>query len=737
MSRGKLRLPVYFQDLERLGSGAMGHVLRARDTRLDRIVALKILSPQLRDNEEVLQRFAREARAQARVRHPNVVQVYGAEIENDPPYLVMEYIRGRDLQDLLRRQGPFPEERVLSLAGPLCGAIQALHDAGVIHRDLKPANLMIREENGEPVVMDLGLVSLTEETVLTRTGSILGSPLYLAPESMGHQVWSPHSDQFQVGVILYELLTGTSRVPGRDIGEVVRCLTRGEFRDWPEDSPVSERTREAIDRACRLAPGSRHANCQALGAALTEGREKPRARSRPTRRLPRIPTPSLGCGGRGRALLALGILMLFLAVGWWSKPAAAPLEISYRALGSVLVAQFRSETPGGVVLEVEGREPVTPESPGSTPTRRILPGLEPDHPTRVRLRWPGGSDAWISLSAEPPAISPRLRLGDQGTVLLQVGRPVTLGFEGSAHPPRRVGPGPVSLVPPAGDRWNLVWEEEGLEFHHTWTRASVLESSLPGEVALWEDVDALEIESRRARQTAGSREPDPIVEERSQRAARRTWVRELLQSPLSRSLRQRLWTAWKRWELSTHLSGLMEGEERWPGPPFPEVGAQAYLVPESWEGRTWEPVLTALGGIPREDGKIRVTTAAGKRLATSKYIRSAHGAVFSWPEHPREAGQEVALSLQVYGLDSNGIVEIDLDPGGPDQAPFRLLLWPPGFGEPEGPDYMGWWTTVLPADLAPPVGHRVQLRLTCGLGADAILTSFLRVEVRWREQRKE
>ncbi len=194
-----------------LGQGAMGAVYLAHDTQLDRPVALKIPKFAQEDDQDLLERFYREARAVATLHHPNICPVYDAgEIEGQV-FLSMAFIKGRPLSDFIKAKKKQGERSVAKLVMKLAHALQEAHEIGVVHRDLKPANIMVGKK-GEPVVMDFGLARKIDsnETQITQFGTIVGTPAYMSPEQVeGHpDSVGPLSDQYSLGVILYELLAG-------------------------------------------------------------------------------------------------------------------------------------------------------------------------------------------------------------------------------------------------------------------------------------------------------------------------------------------------------------------------------------------------------------------------------------------------------------------------------------------------------------------------------------------------
>jgi serine/threonine protein kinase/formylglycine-generating enzyme required for sulfatase activity len=195
-----------------LGQGAMGSVYLAEDTQLGRQVALK--TPQFTDDseQELLERFYREARAAATLRHPGICPVYDVGDIDGVHYITMAYIEGRPLSDFVAPEMPQTEQQILIAVGKIAQALQQAHDHGIVHRDLKPANVMI-DGQGHPVIMDFGLaqqIRTGEDVRLTQTGMILGSPAYMSPEQVEGDPTKvgPAADQYGLGVILYELLTG-------------------------------------------------------------------------------------------------------------------------------------------------------------------------------------------------------------------------------------------------------------------------------------------------------------------------------------------------------------------------------------------------------------------------------------------------------------------------------------------------------------------------------------------------
>ncbi|RLU94729.1 serine/threonine protein kinase [Streptomyces griseocarneus] len=197
-----------------IGQGGMGQVWTAYDRRLDRRVAVKLLRPDrmaggTEGADEMRRRFVRECRVTAQVDHRGLVTVHDAGSDGEDLYLVMQYVEGADLADHLAENDPYPWQWAVSVAAQLCSVLSAVHAVPIIHRDLKPRNVMVRPD-GSVLVLDLGVAAVldTDTTRLTRTGSPIGSPAYMAPEqAMGGAV-GPYTDLYALGVLLHELLSG-------------------------------------------------------------------------------------------------------------------------------------------------------------------------------------------------------------------------------------------------------------------------------------------------------------------------------------------------------------------------------------------------------------------------------------------------------------------------------------------------------------------------------------------------
>lgn len=228
-----------YQIQRRLGEGAMGVVYLANDQRMDREVAIKQLSPSLLGDKELMARFRQEARALARLVHPNIVQAFDFIEEGHQAWITMEYVEGQELNELLTDQ-PMAVEETLDLTRQVASAMAYAHEQGVVHRDLKPANILVTA-NGSIKIMDFGVAKLNESSMLTRVGTIMGSPAFMSPEqASGHEV-GDSTDIYALGIMLYRMLTGHYPFTGDAKSIIAQHLTKvpepvGNFRpDVPDE----------------------------------------------------------------------------------------------------------------------------------------------------------------------------------------------------------------------------------------------------------------------------------------------------------------------------------------------------------------------------------------------------------------------------------------------------------------------------------------------------------------------
>jgi eukaryotic-like serine/threonine-protein kinase len=320
----------------RLGAGGMGEVYKAKDTRLDRTVAIKVLPAHVATAPQARERFEREARAVAALNHPHVCTLYDVGSHDGVDFLVMEYLDGVTLTC------PVPVDDAVKLAIDIAGALAAAHRQGILHRDLKPGNVMVTP-NGVKL-LDFGLAKSTESDIsVTQTGIVVGTVAYMSPEQVNGQLLDTRSDIFSFGALLYEMVSGKPAFAGTTAGQVMSAI----LRDDPP--PLPESGLEAIVRKCLAKdPDQRYRTMDDVRAALEPvalGRNEQPAPVDLVRGNHQRSPPRLGRARSSRIAMLLTAALLVVAAGltWWTvtRSTDPPLELSFQqitSLGNVIEA---------------------------------------------------------------------------------------------------------------------------------------------------------------------------------------------------------------------------------------------------------------------------------------------------------------------------------------------------------------------------------------------------------------
>ena len=336
----------HYRVLEKIGSGAMGEVFRARDERLGRDVALKLIRPASSDNPDHLRRFEQEARAAAALNHPNILAIYDVGFEGSVPYIVSELLEGKNLRQRLLG-GPIPVAEAADYALQIAQGLTAAHERLIVHRDLKPENLFITLD-GRVKILDFGVAklqpptdddrSLESMTTVTKHGAIIGTVAYMSPEQLRGKAVDPRSDIFSFGAILYEMLAGGRAFQGETEVDTMTAVLREEPASAKfEESAIPQGYRDIISHCLEKDPENRFQSSKDLVFAL-----QTLSASSPLRMVParKTKTRALALPWALVALLAAGAALLAV-LQFFRTPAGPP---TYRRLtfeaGTIYSARF-------------------------------------------------------------------------------------------------------------------------------------------------------------------------------------------------------------------------------------------------------------------------------------------------------------------------------------------------------------------------------------------------------------
>ncbi|MGH7570085.1 MAG: protein kinase domain-containing protein, partial [Gemmatimonadales bacterium] len=257
-----------YEILAELGRGGMATVYLAQDIALDRKVAIKLMSPALLEGEGMVERFKREARTAAALSHPHIIPIYAVKESEHLLFFVMKFIEGRALDSVIKQVGPLPIPMVQTILHQVGGALAYAHRRGIVHRDIKPANIMI-DADGWAIVTDFGIAKVTEKQGLTMTGATIGTPSYMSPEQCAAKEVTGASDQYSLGIVVYEMLTG--KLPF--VADSVLALMYAHFNEPPP--PVTGARPEcpaelaaALQRMLEKGPADRFPDLDAAVGAI-------------------------------------------------------------------------------------------------------------------------------------------------------------------------------------------------------------------------------------------------------------------------------------------------------------------------------------------------------------------------------------------------------------------------------------------------------------------------------------
>jgi len=376
-----------YQIIEELGRGGMAVVYRAYQPSLNRYVAIKVLPPQLSFDQQFVDRFQREARAAANLRHPNIVVIHDVAHHDDTYYIVMEYLEGRTLKELVEQTGPLPPQRAAHIVEQVAAALDYAHQRGFVHRDVKPANIFVSE--GDRVTLtDFGIAKAASETEhLTRTGTLMGTPEYMSPEQAEGGSVDHRTDLYALGVVLYQMLVG--RVPFR--GTTPHAVLHDVIYEAPPpprqlNPSLSPALEQVVLKAIAKQPDDRYQRgaelVKDLRRALTEPKPKPVVAPPPQAAKPaRQGRSPVGWILGGIAAVVLLLLAAVLLLGG-NNPETTPVPATTAAPAQETPAPIAttseppaapSETPISDTPVAIASDTPSPTTPAVAPTDTALP----------------------------------------------------------------------------------------------------------------------------------------------------------------------------------------------------------------------------------------------------------------------------------------------------------------------------------------------------------------------------
>jgi formylglycine-generating enzyme required for sulfatase activity/Leucine-rich repeat (LRR) protein len=324
---GSLGRLAHYEILEVVGQGAFGTVLRAFDEKLQRVVAIKVMAPELAATSPARKRFVREAQSSAQIRHENVVSVYAVE-EKPLPYLVMEYIPGVTLQQRLDEKGPLDVPTVLRLGTQIAEGLAAAHAKDLIHRDVKPGNILLESGMRDRVkITDFGLARAADDASMTQSGTIAGTPMYMAPEQALGKKLDQRADLFSFGSVLYQMVSGRPPFRASSTLAVLKRLTEDTPRSIREIIPESPTWLcDIITKLHAKNPDERYQSAREIADVLANCEAQLKEHSR-LKDLSLIPRAKAQPAGWWKWLATAALLLLILAIGLYTftRPGSQPV----------------------------------------------------------------------------------------------------------------------------------------------------------------------------------------------------------------------------------------------------------------------------------------------------------------------------------------------------------------------------------------------------------------------------
>ena len=464
-----------YEIVEVIGRGGMGIVLRGIDSRLNRVVAIKVLAPELASNPNARRRFYREGQAAAAVSHDHVVTIHAVDDHERLPYLVMEFVAGESLEECIRRAGPLPVESVLRMGRQAALGLAAAHEVGLVHRDMKPANILLENGIQRVRITDFGLARATDDVSMTQTGTVSGTPLYMSPEQAGGEAVDHRSDLFSLGSVLYAMCTGRPAFRAQTTLAVIKRVCEDTPRPIREVNPdIPQWLVDIIDRLMAKKPDERIQNSAELAELL--GSHLAHLQDPDNVPAPASAQPKPSSGLRSLRSLLLAALMIG-GIGLGITEAAGVTNVS-----EFLSIVLRLKTPEGtLVVEIEDPD-VEVSVDGS---EIVLSGI-----TKKELRLKPGKYQYRATRNGEPAESDWVTIERDGKTVVRIQQMPT-EIAGAATASRKQEPQETGALTP--ETWTRNPEE--LKSHRTTGKplAAPLEYSLTDDSSSRSSVDGISL----------------------------------------------------------------------------------------------------------------------------------------------------------------------------------------------------------------------------------------------------
>ncbi|SFR96519.1 serine/threonine-protein kinase [Sphingomonas jatrophae] len=399
---------------ERIGEGAMAEVWRAHDPSIDRVLAIKLLKPELRAQPESAARFLREAKAAGALSHPAIVTIYDVGEADGFPYIAMELLEGRPLDAVLKEEGSLSIEQALAIGAQLASALSYAHLSGVVHRDIKPSNIMLGRDRESIKILDFGIARVADgreadEQLKTQYGQILGTPRYMSPEQAIGRPLDGRSDLFSVGAVLYEIVTGRHAFDGASAAVLALQITQADPAAIGSIAPACPGgLRFIIEKLLAKRPEKRFADGTELSRALSrEGRAYEAVKADASTRNRYLPLPVRIT----LAMVAVTAIALTLSLG-------AVLNRQYRAMERMALASgssIASFVASNAAMPSVDNATLPPEERDWLPVQAFIAAAAKDDSVRWMTMVDG--DGIIRGASDPKLLGTRYRVPQGETVV--------------------------------------------------------------------------------------------------------------------------------------------------------------------------------------------------------------------------------------------------------------------------------------------------------------------------------